>query len=143
MSVLDTFLILFESDASDVKKGTDEANKSAETLDKTLDKIGASTDGLTESMSEFSKVALGSLAAFLSLGGAIGGTIEKAEEIDALSRAAQSLSMPIEDIDAWEKLPNGLEAKPRVCGIRSPTWLKKWVRRLLMQHPAQRSRFRS
>lgn len=103
MSVLDTFLILFESDASDVKKGTDEANKSAETLDKTLDKIGASTDGLTESMTEFSKVALGSLAAFLSLGGAIGGTIEKAEEIDALSRAAQSLSMPIEDIDAWGK----------------------------------------
>lgn len=103
MSVLDTFLILFESDASDVKKGSDEANKSAETLDKTLNKIGASTDGLTESMTEFSKVALGSLAAFLSLGGAIGGTIEKAEEIDALSRAAQSLSMPIEDIDAWGK----------------------------------------
>ncbi|POP42322.1 hypothetical protein CHU32_03550 [Superficieibacter electus] len=101
MSVLDTFLILFESDASDVKKGAEEANKSAEALDSTLDKIGASTDGLTESMAEFSKVALGSLAAFLSIGGAIGGAIEKADEIDALARSAASLNMPIEDIDAW------------------------------------------
>ncbi|HCM2493929.1 TPA: hypothetical protein N3D36_005010 [Salmonella enterica subsp. enterica serovar Lehrte] len=103
MSVLDTFLILFESDASDVKKGTDEANKSAEKLDKTLDKIGVSTDGLTESMAEFSKVALGSLAAFLSIGGALAGTIEKAEEIDALARSAESLNMPVEDLDAWGK----------------------------------------
>lgn len=103
MSVLDTFLILFESDASDVKKGTDEANKSAETLDKTLDKIGITTDGITSSFSGLATVALGSMAAFMSLGGIISGTIEKAEEIDALARSAQSLNMPVEDLDAWGK----------------------------------------
>ncbi|EOY5688443.1 hypothetical protein ACP7OL_004916 [Salmonella enterica subsp. enterica] len=103
MSVLDTFLILFESDASDVKKGTDEANKSAETLDKTLDKIGITTDGITSSFSGLATVALGSMAAFMSLGGIISGTIDKAEEIDALARSAQSLNMPVEDLDAWGK----------------------------------------
>lgn len=103
MSILETFMILFESDASDVQRGTDEANKSAETLDKTLEKIGLTTDGMTDSMKEFTSVALGSLAAFLSLGGALGGAIEKAEEIDALARAADALNMPIEDIDAWGK----------------------------------------
>ncbi|EHW7991933.1 hypothetical protein K3J40_002402 [Escherichia coli] len=103
MSVLETFMILFESDASDVKKGTDAANKSAETLDKTLDKIGITTDGITSSFSGLATVALGSMAAFLSLGGIISGTIEKAEEIDALARSAQSLNMPVEDLDAWGK----------------------------------------
>ncbi|EBW5579128.1 hypothetical protein DPU05_14820 [Salmonella enterica subsp. enterica serovar Teddington] len=101
MSVLDTFLILFESDASDVKKGTDEANRSAEALDKTLDKIGASTDGLTESMAEFSKVALGSLAAFLSIGGAIGGVLDKADELVALKQSAETLNLPLDELDAW------------------------------------------
>lgn len=103
MSVLETFMILFESDASDVKKGTDEANRSAETLDKTLDKIGITTDGITSSFSGLATVALGSMAAFMSLGGIISGTIEKAEEIDALARSAQSLNMPVEDLDAWGK----------------------------------------
>ncbi|MDY8913961.1 hypothetical protein UZS93_14175 [Escherichia coli] len=103
MSVLETFMILFESDASDVKKGTDAANKSAETLDKTLDKIGITTNGITSSFSGLATVALGSMAAFLSLGGIISGTIEKAEEIDALARSAQSLNMPVEDLDAWGK----------------------------------------
>ncbi|SQJ24871.1 Uncharacterised protein [Salmonella enterica subsp. enterica] len=95
MSVLDTFLILFESDASDVKKGTDEANKSAETLDKTLDKIGITTDGITSSFSGLATVALGSMAAFMSLGGIISGTIDKAEEIDALARPRSHLTCPL------------------------------------------------
>lgn len=103
MSVLETFMILFESDASDVKKGTDAANRSAETLDKTLDKIGITTDGITSSFSGLATVALGSMAAFMSLGGIISGTIDKAEEIDALARSAQSLNMPVEDLDAWGK----------------------------------------
>jgi hypothetical protein len=71
-------MILFESDASDIKKGTDEANKSAETLDNTLKKIGLTTDGMTDSFKDFTSVTLGSLAAFLNLGDALGGTIEKA-----------------------------------------------------------------
>ncbi|WP_235399318.1 hypothetical protein [Escherichia coli] len=143
MSVLETFMILFESDASDVKKGTDAANKSAETLDKTLSKIGITTDGITSSFSGLATVALGSMAAFLSLGGIISGTIEKAEEIDALARSAQSLNMPVEDLDAWGKLRNARAATRRVCAIRSLILLKKWVKRHRTQNLARPNHFRN
>lgn len=103
MSVLDTFFILFESDAKDAKRDT-------EGLSDTLDDVELSADGATVASGdagaaflEMGKSAAGAIGGIFALGGIIAGTLAKAEDLDALGKFSQLIGENIEDVGAWEE----------------------------------------
>ena len=115
MTVLDKFLILFESDA-------DDANKDVKKLDKTLDKTEKSAKSVTKQSSKLSKEikglkapastaskqfltmgskALGAVGGVVALTGAIVGLLATTQKIDELSKFSDLIGENIEDVDAW------------------------------------------
>jgi len=101
MTVLDKFLILFESDA-------DNANKDVKKLDKSLDDTEKSAIGATKASDETSKQfvsmgikALGAVGSIIAVTSAITGFISTAVRIDELGKFADLIGENIEDIDAW------------------------------------------
>ncbi|MCD1124807.1 hypothetical protein LPW36_01950 [Jinshanibacter sp. LJY008] len=99
--ILETFLLLFESDADDVRRGTDEANNSAEQLDETLQQIDEDTKKINASTDTMIKMALGALGAFLSVGAALSSINASAELADGLGKAADAIGENVEDLHAW------------------------------------------
>jgi len=101
MAILDTLWILFKSDASDVKKGADEAEKSVKKLsddlkqlDNTSTKVGHSFLSMAES---FSTLIAGSVVAATFIGG-IKHAIEYGQE---LSKTSRLLNINAQDLLAW------------------------------------------
>lgn len=100
-SVLETFMILFESDSKEVKKGAEEAKKSTEDLDKSLKKVDASSQRAGASFNKLAKQAKNALLAFVSVGAIVAGIKATAEYTAELGRVSRELKINIESLDAW------------------------------------------
>jgi hypothetical protein len=101
MGVLEKFLILFESDASD-------ASKDVKKLDKSLDDTEKSATGATKAAGTTSKQfltmgtkALGAVGGIVAITSAITGLISTAGRVDELGKFADLIGENIEDVDAW------------------------------------------
>ena len=100
-NLLDTFLILFESDASEVKKGAEDAGKAVDGLE---DGIEGADDAATElglSFGAMAKQAGIALLALVSIGAAKEGIINTAKSVDELGKFSNRLGVSVEDVDAW------------------------------------------
>lgn len=101
MSILDTFLILFESNADDVKKGAREAEAATKGLDDKLKHANDSSDKLGKSFLSAAKTfAIAATAAF-SVHRIAGAIFAQAELTDALGKTSRALDVNVEDLDAW------------------------------------------
>lgn len=100
-SILETFAIIFESDADDVKKGASEAKKSTDTLNKSLKKTDLSTQKLAGSFSGMIKAATGALAAALSFSVIASGIRGAANYADQIGKLSDALDINVKDLDAW------------------------------------------
>jgi hypothetical protein len=101
MSILETFYILFESNAEDVQKGTDEAFKATDKLEekiKATDKAAVSAGSAFQSMMAG---AAGAIASALSLGAIVNGVLSAATYADTVGKFSETLGLNVEDIDAW------------------------------------------
>lgn len=103
MSVLETFFILFEADAS-------EADKGVKSLDKNLDSLESSavdtTDSVEAMASEFvaaGKNALGAVAGIAALVGMVANLKMKAQQLDELGKFSELVGESVGDIDAWSQ----------------------------------------
>lgn len=103
MALLDTFGILFESDASGVSDGLDEAESSSEDLRKKLIDTDAAAENLGDSFLDLVGSAKGALASLLSLGIATTAVISTAAATDEVGKFSQTLGLNIEDVQAWSE----------------------------------------
>lgn len=101
MSILEKFYILFEADASNVKKGSDEAKKSVDTLQTSLNSTNASSQKLGSSFVQLMKQASGAFLAFASVGGVVAGVKSFANAADNIGKLSRSLNVNVEDLEAW------------------------------------------
>lgn len=101
MSVLDTFFILFEADASSLKKGTADAEKQADKLNEKLKTTDAVSSKMGSSFSNLLSTAGGALVAMMSVGAMVSGIRAAADYADTLNDLSGALGANIEDISAW------------------------------------------
>lgn len=103
-SVLETFYFLFESDASKLERGLDDANKKTTNLEKGLkgaDAAGTAMGGTLMRLAGAAGAALGGMLAFGALKGAV---LEVSDAVDTLGKKAAALNIPVEDLDAYSRV---------------------------------------
>lgn len=101
MLILETFYILFKSDASEVKKGAEEAEKSTKKLNESLNNVGKSSERVGKSFLELARAA----AAFIGAGAAIysvyHGITEASNYANELGNVSRALGVNASELDAW------------------------------------------
>lgn len=97
MSILDTFYILFKSDASEVKKGAEEAQKATQNLQDKLKSTDKSAEHLGESFLSAARSALGLVAGLAS----VATVISTISDVRELGKSSRALQVNVEDLDAW------------------------------------------
>lgn len=100
-SLLETFFILFESDAKEVKKGAEEAERSTDKLQNKINSTDAASQRLGKSFLMMVRAAVTSLAAIVSVGAVIGGVFNAARLGNELDRASKSLEINVEELSVW------------------------------------------
>lgn len=100
-SVLETFLILFESNADDVDKGSQQAKRSTDQLDTSIKSTTASTDALGQGFVGMLSGAAGALTSVLSVGAVLAGVMAQATKTDNLKDFTDRLELNIEEVTAW------------------------------------------
>jgi hypothetical protein len=99
--ILETFFFMFEGDASKVKKGADEGNKSADLLSKTLGSADQAAEKLGDSFKDIIKEGATALLAVASLE-AVKSMIEKSAEMtEEVRQASRAAFKGVEDYSAW------------------------------------------
>ena len=99
--LLDTFTILFESDAKQLDEGIDDSQKKAKQLVDELDKADVSAGKATSSIGAAFKALAPMVASFLAIGAARQGFVQTVEELNVIGRTADSLGLAVEDVDAF------------------------------------------
>lgn len=101
MNILETFLILFESDSAEVKKGADDAKKSTDGLEDSITSADKASQKLGQSFLAMATQAITSIAALMSVGAIAKGVFIAADYADRLDEASEALGESVENIDAW------------------------------------------
>lgn len=101
-NLLESFFILFASDAGDVQEGADKATDSTEKLDKKLKETDASATKTGESFAALASRAATMLAPIIGLSALKGAVLDFAAGADAAGKMAQSLRMDVEELQAWQ-----------------------------------------
>jgi hypothetical protein len=100
-SVLETFLLLFDSDASNVKKGAEDAKKSTESLNSSLKNTGVISQQVGKRFVNMVRNVGAGLVAFASIGAAFTGFKSAKDYAYSLSTISYALNLNIEDVNAW------------------------------------------
>lgn len=103
-SILQTFYILFKSDAKDVKKGTEEAKKSTDGLSDSLKKVNLDTDRVGESFVAIGRSLAGVVAAFMATGSILGNLKQAYDYTLQLKQSSEALNVNASDLDAWGRV---------------------------------------
>lgn len=99
--LLDTFTILFESDARKLDDGLQKSDKAADDLLDGLKKVDSQARTTGSSFAGFAAKALGALTAVLSTTSVISGSIQKAADVAAIGQTADALGVAVEELDAF------------------------------------------
>lgn len=104
MSLLDTFLTIFEADTSSLDNGLKKSGKGADDL---LDKLKNTDEQASKTGNKFetlAKGALGWLTAAVSVGATLNGVISKAQEITQIAQTADALGVAVDELDAFGRV---------------------------------------
>lgn len=101
MSILDVFTFIFESDASKLKAGTDEAKKSADDVTKAMFDADHAASALGEGLKEVAIEAAAAIGALFAIDHVMDMVREQAEFADKLGKTAQMLEVNVSDLHAW------------------------------------------
>ena len=106
--LLDKFLLLFETDASDagkdvkgLKKELGETTKGAHQAANSMDNAGKSADGMAINLADAAKSAASLLASFLAFDAIYEQITMTANYTDQLGKLAETYGLNIQKIDAW------------------------------------------
>lgn len=100
-SVLESFSILFETDADQLAVGTELALGAVDALENRVQETDATTEQLGESFNDLISSAREAIFQLIGFGALTAGLINAAEEADELGKFADVLGLNIEEVDAW------------------------------------------
>lgn len=101
MSILETFYILFKSDASDVKKGAEEAEKSTAKLEDRLKSTGVASQVVGQQFEKSIRSAIKLFAGFASFATIFGNMNRAVANVSEIGNVARDLNVNVEALDAW------------------------------------------
>lgn len=101
MTVLDTLLIVFEGDASKVKKGTKEAEKGLRDVENAAHRTDLVAHKVGESFMDLAKETAGALAGLYAAHHVFEGIMHAGEQVEVLGNLSESLGISIEDLGLW------------------------------------------
>jgi hypothetical protein len=101
-NLLESFYILFSSDADDVKEGAEDAGKSTDKLDKKLKETDRSAKKTGDSFAAMASRAAAFLAPLIGLSAMKGAVVDFAAGADAAGTLAETLRMNVEELQAWQ-----------------------------------------
>ncbi len=101
MALLDVLSIVFDADATKLKKGAGEAEKVIEDTKEAVIDTDKAAEKLGASFLETIGSAKGSIAGLLSLGAITASVVSQAAATDQLGKFSQRLGVNIEDLGAW------------------------------------------
>lgn len=101
MSILETFYVLFKADTSDVKKGSEEVQKSTKQLEDTLTNTSAATEKIGGEFADMARSFTGLVAGAISFGTIIAGIKSANDYAFNLGNTSRLLGVQVEDLDAW------------------------------------------
>ena len=101
MSLLDTFVMVFQADTRQAQRNIAQTDQSVEDLDKAVKEVGSSAGDTGSALKSMAAGALGALAASLSLGSILSSAFARADNIRAIEQTSDALGIAIEDVDAF------------------------------------------
>lgn len=101
MSLLDTFVMVFQADTRQAQRNIAQTDQSVEDLDKAVKEVGNSAGDTGSALKSMAAGALGALAASLSLGSILSSAFARADNIRAIEQTSDALGIAIEDVDAF------------------------------------------
>lgn len=101
-SLLESFFILFQSDAEDVEKGAKDAHESSDKLEKKLKDVDRQAKTSGESFASLAQKAAAVLLPFVGIAALKGAVVDFAASADAAGKLATTLNMDIEAMQAWQ-----------------------------------------
>lgn len=103
MSILETFYILFDSDAKDVKKGAEDAEMATDQLEKKIKAADMTSTKLGMSFKSLIGMATGAIAGALSVGALVSGVARAVADADALGKSSEALRVEVDTLHAWSE----------------------------------------
>lgn len=100
-SVLETFLILFESNAEEVDKGSQQAKKSTDDLERSINTTATASMSAADSFVKMASTAAGAITSILSVAAVTGAVLAAANNADALGEFSERLGLNIQEVNAW------------------------------------------
>ncbi len=122
MSILETFYILFDSDAKEVKKGSEEAQKATDNLEKKIKGADLAATQLGKSFKSMLGIATRALAGALSVGALVAGAAHAVADAGEISKSADALKVEVDTLQAWSEAikragGNGQEFRKSLIGL--------------------------
>lgn len=121
MSILDTFYLLFKSDAKELDKGLDESRKKAKEATKEIAKTDDAAYKLGESLGRSLRNLAGTIGGALAVRALASSFMDATDVADKLNESADRLGINIETLSAWGDLTkkNGGSADAFIGSIES------------------------
>lgn len=101
MSVFETFYLLFKSDTTDLKKGSDEAINSTKKLKGEINSLDKATEKVGSNFARIITQLTGAVAAFASIHSVISGLANTVNYDIELGKTSRFLGVDPEDLDLW------------------------------------------
>ena len=101
MATIDVLKLVFDSDASGMKRGTQEAKKGADDLKKSVLETDKAAQDMGDSFLSMVSDAKGSISSLVGLSTVTAGILNEAARVDQLGKFADTIGQNIEEIDAW------------------------------------------
>lgn len=101
MSVLETFYILFKSNSAEVKKGTEETEKTVKKLEESLGHVTTNANQVGSAFTIMGRSIAGAAAAFISAGAILANLKDTYAYTLQLSQASEALNVNAESLDVW------------------------------------------
>jgi len=121
MSILDTFFILFDSDASKLDKGLNETDKRAKKTEKSVKDVDAAAFKMGESIGTALKQIGGAVVAGFTLKAMVNQLMDATHYADELNESTERLGLNLEEVSAWGDLvkKNGGSAQGFIGSIEA------------------------
>lgn len=100
-SVLETFIVLFKGDTTDLKKGSKDAKKTTDDLQKSIKDTDTVAGKLGGSFTNMIRQATGALTAIVGVATVIGGLKYATHFADQLGELSDALSVDVEALSSW------------------------------------------
>ena len=101
--ILETFGIVFDSDASEVTAGAAQAEAATDSLGDAIEDVDNSTAGLGDSFLDLIGSAQGALLSILGAGALTAGIINAAQMTDEIGKFSETLDLNVDDVHAWSE----------------------------------------